>query len=155
LEAKPGFTYVVRDFAEGIRNEYVWIQESASGIRVAGRKPARMQRPKLKPWNEIGKNLESFGTDSALAIEYTAPMREVNHLRILVDNKIVIDTYGNDDLSRTISVAPGEYWVVIKIQNRVDYSYEKSELDVRMKKGRARRIIIKASHWGKPRVKLK
>ena len=155
LDVKPGAHYVLKELILSKEEASVWIEDAATGKLVGGARARRMRPPTPESPDTIRANLASFGDGSTLVIRYEAPRKEVNHLRILLDEKIVADTEGNEDLTLTIAAAPGEHDMVATVQNRVDYAQRDTDLVFKLPEGRKRTVLIKGSYWGKPAVRIK
>jgi hypothetical protein len=155
MEVRTGARYALHEYILSEGQEFVWIEDAQTGEVAGGNRPGRMNPPELEPADAIRANLASFGSGSTLVIQYEAPKKKIYHLRILLDDRIVVDTYGNEDLTLKISAAPGEHDVVTRVQNRVDYLNGENTTLFKLPEGRKRTILIKASYWGKAAIRMK
>jgi hypothetical protein len=152
--ASEGRRYEVKDHLDGLEAEYVWIEDVETGEVVGGNRPSRFGAPKLTAAGEIKANREKLGGGATLEVAYKAPSKPINHVKIALRGKTIIDFDGNTDLNEVIDVQPGFFAVMVRIQDRARFEYKVYRLSMEVEDGDSRTLRIKARSWGDSSVRL-
>lgn len=151
---EAGRIYVARDFADPSERGTFWIEDTATGDVMAGRRAKVLDPFTPKSATELLEARAALGTGAKLVVDYKAPKKPVRKFEVYIRKRLVVQTSGNEDLRLELDVEPGYHQMEVVVQSLEVIRDFGERLDLDLEEGQTRTLHVKGKHWGRSSVRL-